>query len=60
MNEATTSLTRAGMGAMLADTPPSQLPPRFALPIIFMGEGGTSVRHGSIAHICSKQSEAVH
>ena len=28
-----------GMGAMLANRPPTQLPPRFALPLISMGEG---------------------
>ena len=41
------------MGAMLADTPPSQPSP------IFMGEGGTKGDHRVITRISSKQSEAV-
>ena len=45
---------KAGMGAMLADTPPSQPSP------IFMGEGGTKVDHCVINLTSSKQSEAVY
>ena len=52
---------KVGMGAMLADTPPSQ--PGATLVVvapIFMGEGGAKGDHCVITHISSKQSEAVH
>ena len=48
------------MGAMLANRPPSQLPPRFALTLIFMGEGATMSSHNATTRISAKQSEALH